>query len=156
MKYGAHRFIRLIPFFQPIPKNSTLSFVGVEAPDSHDFTFFNAPITSFFKTFGMSVGEIEYGDLPIDASSSLSIATFSFLTVFIFAIMVVQMNLLNGLAVSDVRELQKTAEIWSVQAKLDSSNISSHCQAYFRIKTIFAVEERMDNRLVGTLTNSLL
>ena len=148
-----HRFRILFPFFQPIPKSSTLSFVGVEAPDSHDFTFFNAPITSFFKTFGMSVGEIEYGDLPIDASSSLSIATFSFLTVFIFAIMVVQMNLLNGLAVSDVRELQKTAEIWSVQAKLDSSNISSHCQAYFRIKTIFAVEERMDNRLVGTLGN---
>merc|ERR1719150_2405030 len=34
---------------EPIPKNSTISFVGVEAPDSHDFTFFNAPITSFFK-----------------------------------------------------------------------------------------------------------
>ena len=121
-----HRFRILFPFFQPIPKSSTFSFVGVEAPDSHDFTFFNAPIPSFFKTFGMSVGEIEYGDLPIDASSPLSIATFSFLTVFIFAIMVVQMNLLNGLAVSDVRELKKTAEIWSVQAKSESQHISKH------------------------------
>ena len=126
MKHGAPLFYTIVSFFQPIPKSSTFSFVGVEAPDSHDFTFFNAPITSFFKTFGMSVGEIEYGDLPIDASSSLSIATFSFLTVFIFAIMVVQMNLLNGLAVSDVRELKKTAEIWSVQAKSESQHISKH------------------------------
>ena len=65
----------------------------------------------------MFVGEIEYSDLPIDASSSLSFVTLSFLTVFVFAIMVVQMNLLNGLAVTDVRELKKTAETRSIIAR---------------------------------------
>ena len=65
----------------------------------------------------MFVGEIEYSDLPIDASSNLSFVTLSFLTVFVFAIMVVQMNLLNGLAVTDVRELKKTAETRSIIAR---------------------------------------
>lgn len=102
---------------QPIPSNYSISFVGVETKDDREFFFFNAPLTSFFKTFGMFVGEIEYSDLPIDASSSLSFVTLSFLTVFVFAIMVVQMNLLNGLAVTDVRELKKTAETRSIIAR---------------------------------------
>ena len=103
--------------FQPIPSNYTISFVGVETKHDHEFFFFNAPLTSFFKTFGMFVGELEYSDLPIDASSGLSFVTLSFLTVFVFAIMVVQMNLLNGLAVTDVRELKKTAETRSIIAR---------------------------------------
>ena len=65
----------------------------------------------------MFVGEIEFADLPIDASSKLSFVTLLFLAVFLFAIVIVQMNLLNGLAVTDVGELQRTAEIRSIKAR---------------------------------------
>ena len=94
-----------------------MDYVGVETKEHYEFRFFDAPLTSFFKTFGMFVGEIEFGDLPIDASSKLSFMTFLFLSVFLFAIVIVQMNLLNGLAVADVEELKKTAEIRSAKAR---------------------------------------
>ena len=89
----------------------------METKDDHEFFFFNAPLTSVFKTLAMFVGELEFSDIPIDASSNLSFVTFSFLAVFVFAVMIVQMNLLNGLAVSDVRALQKTAEIECIRRR---------------------------------------
>ena len=102
---------------QPIPDDYIVGYVGVETKEHYEFRFFDAPLTSFFKTFGMFVGEIEFGDLPIDASSKLSFMTLLFLSVFLFAIVIVQMNLLNGLAVADVEELKKTAEIRSAKAR---------------------------------------
>ena len=104
-------------FVQPILSDYKTSFVGVETKDDHEFFFFNAPVTSFFKTLGMFVGELEYSDLPIDASSPLSIVTLLFLALFVFVIMIVQMNLLNGLAVADVGELQKNGKIGSIKAR---------------------------------------
>ena len=44
------------------------------------------------KTFTMFVGELEFGDLPIETS-----AGYLFFLAFIFLIVVVMMNLLNGL-----------------------------------------------------------
>ena len=104
-------------FSQPILSGYKTSFVGVETKDDHEFFFFNAPVSSFFKTLGMFVGELEYSDLPIDASSPISIVTLLFLTLFVFVVMIVQMNLLNGLAVADVGELQKNAQIGSIKAR---------------------------------------
>ena len=110
-------FLPRIFLLQPIPVDYDFSFVGVETKKHHEFFFFDAPLTSFFKTLGMFVGEIEFADLPIDASSKLSFVTLLFLAVFLFAIVIVQMNLLNGLAVTDVGELQRTAEIRSIKAR---------------------------------------
>ena len=80
------------------------------------FPFFDAPHTSFSKTLAMFVGELDFSDLPYH-SSKLSPVTFLFLVVFVFAVMIVQMNLLSGLAVSDVRALQKNAEIESIRSR---------------------------------------
>ena len=108
---------RKIYSLKKMPPDASVSFVGYEAKEHYDFFFFNAPLTAFFKTLGMFVGEIEFADLPIDASSKLSFLTYSFLAVFVFVIGIVQMNLLNGLAVNDVGELQKNAEIRSIKAR---------------------------------------
>ena len=56
----------------------------------------------------MFVGEIEFSDLPIDLKDWLS---FLFLLAFVFLIIVVLMNLLNGLAVSDTGLIREQAEI---------------------------------------------
>ena len=61
----------------------------------------------------MFVGELEFSDIPIDPESNLSWISFSFLVVFVFFIVVILMNLLNGLAVSDTGIIMEKAEIVS-------------------------------------------
>ena len=79
------------------------------AKDGDDeYPFFNQPWHAFVKTTIMFVGEIEFADLPIDLNSWLS---FLFLLAFVFLIIVVLMNLLNGLAVSDTGLIREQAEI---------------------------------------------
>ena len=132
-----------------MPPDASVSFVGYEAKEHYDFFFFNAPLTAFFKTLGMFVGEIEFADLPIDASSKLSFLTYSFLAVFIFAIGIVQMNLLNGLAVNDVGELQKTAELRSIKARCPNPpSITLLRLKYFRINTYSALQQRKVDKMV--------
>merc|ERR1719222_1675423 len=78
---------------------------------------FDKPWTSVFKTFTMLIGELEFSDLPIDSSDSLAFFNFTFLILFVFITIVVLMNLLNGLAVSDVGELLAEAEIISIKSR---------------------------------------
>ena len=61
----------------------------------------------------MFVGELEFSDIPIDPDSNISWLSFSFLVVFVFFIVVILMNLLNGLAVSDTGIIMEKAEIVS-------------------------------------------
>ena len=51
----------------------------------------------------MFVGELEFSDIPIDRSSSLMPLSYLYFLSFVLLIVVVLMNLLNGLAVSDIR-----------------------------------------------------
>ena len=71
---------------------------GEKGEEKEEYPFFNQPWHGLIKTTIMFVGEIEFGDLPIELNSWLS---FLFLLSFVFLIIVVLMNLLNGLAVSD-------------------------------------------------------
>ena len=67
-----------------------------ETPEPHDYLFFDSLGLCIVKTFTMFVGELEFGDLPIDTGFG-----YVYLLAFVFLIVVVLMNLLNGLAVSD-------------------------------------------------------
>ena len=87
-----------------------LNKLDKETQELNDYPFFNHPWHSFIKTTIMFVGEIEFSDLPIDMNSWLS---FLFLLAFVFLIIVVLMNLLNGLAVSDTGLIREQAEIVS-------------------------------------------
>lgn len=79
--------------------------------------YFNHPWLAMVKTTIMFVGEIEFGDLPIDTNGWLS---YLFLLAFVFLIIVVLMNLLNGLAVSDTGLIREKAEIVSHVARVDT------------------------------------
>ena len=70
--------------------NKTTSTSGNEYP------FFDKLGLTVVKTFSMFVGELEFSDVPLNSAFS-----YVFFLLFIFLIVVVLMNLLNGLAVSD-------------------------------------------------------
>ena len=90
-----------------IPDGDSLEGSDTKNGDD-EYPFFNQPWHAFVKTTIMFVGEIEFADLPIDLNSWLS---FLFLLAFVFLIIVVLMNLLNGLAVSDTGLIREQAEI---------------------------------------------
>ena len=79
--------------------------------DAEEYKFFNNPWWSIIKTSTMFVGEIEFSDIPISTESSTWPLGYLYLLTFIFLIVVVLMNLLNGLAVSDTAVIQEKAEI---------------------------------------------
>ena len=62
----------------------------------NDYPFFDRVGLVLVKTFAMFVGELEFSDIPFNSPFS-----YVFFLLFIFLIVVVLMNLLNGLAVSD-------------------------------------------------------
>ncbi len=75
-------------------------------PDDDEYRFFDFLGLTVVKTFTMFVGELEFADLPIETPVG-----YIFLLVFVFLIVVVMMNLLNGLAVSDTGIIKQEAEI---------------------------------------------
>jgi len=84
------------------------------------YEFFDRPLTSLVKTSTMFVGELEFSDIPIDTQSSLAWLSYSFLLAFVFFIVVILMNLLNGLAVSDTGIIMEKAEIVSYIARVET------------------------------------
>ena len=82
----------------------------IDEDQAQESPFFNEIFLSLVKTFVMVTGEIEFGDFPLEKSTD-SYFPYTFLLVFVFLIVVVLMNLLNGLAVSDVGEIKEQAEI---------------------------------------------
>ena len=66
---------------------------------------FRNPLLAVIKTSTMFVGEIEFGDLPIEGGDISVTMIYIFLVLFIFLMIIVLMNLLNGLAVSDTGQM---------------------------------------------------
>jgi hypothetical protein len=76
-------------------------------------TRFDNPLLSLMKTSTMFVGELDFDDLKMrggDVSVSMG---YIFLLVFIFLMVVVLMNVLNGLAVTDTGKMIKESVIES-------------------------------------------
>jgi len=85
-----------------------------------DYVFFNKAWLSLVKTTTMFVGELEFGDIPIDLESQFAPLAYVFFLSFVFLIVVVLMNLLNGLAVSDTGDIRDKAEIFSYRSQVET------------------------------------
>jgi len=83
-------------------------------------TFFNDPFLTVIKTCTMFVGELEFSDIPINLDSPLMPVSYGFFLAFVFLIVVVLMNLLNGLAVSDTGIIQEKAEIVAYLSRVET------------------------------------
>eukprot|EP00092_Neocalanus_flemingeri_P109150 GFUD01140253.1.p1 GENE.GFUD01140253.1~~GFUD01140253.1.p1 ORF type:complete len:520 (+),score=97.82 GFUD01140253.1:64-1560(+) len=83
---------------------------GAKNEDGEDINgYFVNPSKSLMKTIIMSLtGEIEFEGIEFSTDPSRIIFLF-----YVFFIMLVLVNLLNGLAVSDIADIQKQAEIMS-------------------------------------------
>ena len=96
-------------------------FEGHVKPDGEEeYAFFNTTFLSVVKTLTMFVGELEFSDIPINLESSLYPLNYLFFLSFVFLIVVVLMNLLNGLAVSDTGRIQEQAEIYSHLSRVET------------------------------------
>ena len=82
---------------------------GLDKEDKNKY--FNRTWTSLVKTSAMFVGELEFSDLPMNTNTYLGMLAYAFFLAFIFLIVVVLMNLLNGLAVSDTGLIRDEAEV---------------------------------------------
>ena len=81
------------------------------------YGFFDTPYFALAKTMAMFMGEIDFDNIPIgvsyarrDGNISVTLSYF-FLGAFIFMIVMVLMNLLNGLAVTDITQIIKESEV---------------------------------------------
>ena len=91
------------------------------ADDSNDdYKFFDRVWLSLIKTATMLTGELEFGDIPIDIDSKLAPLAYVFFLTFVFLIVVVLFNLLNGLAVSDTGIIRDKAEIFSYKTQVET------------------------------------
>ena len=79
-----------------------------------EYPFFNNVGLALVKTFTMFVGELEFADLPFETPVG-----YLFLLAFVFLIVVVMMNLLNGLAVSDTGLIREEAEIYAYRCQVE-------------------------------------
>ena len=98
-----------------LPSNATL--IGGGGEEEERYPYFNGPWLSLIKVFTMFIGELEFSDLPINLDSDLAPVTFSFLVFFVLVMVITLMNLLNGLAVSDVGKLEENAELVSFNSR---------------------------------------
>ena len=85
-----------------------------------EYPFFNKPWWALVKTSTMFVGELEFADIPINLESPYCPLAYLFFLAFVFLIVVVLMNLLNGLAVSDTGIIQEKAEIVAYISRVDT------------------------------------
>ena len=96
-------------------------FEGHIKPEGEEeYAYFNTTFLSVVKTLTMFVGELEFSDIPINLESSLYPLNYLFFLSFVFLIVVVLMNLLNGLAVSDTGRIQEQAEIYSHLSRVET------------------------------------
>jgi len=85
-----------------------------------DYVFFNNPWLSLVKVSTMFVGELEFSDIPVNLESKMVPLSYLFFLAFVFLIVVVLMNLLNGLAVSDTGAIQEQSEIVSYLSRVET------------------------------------
>ncbi|CAL4118992.1 unnamed protein product, partial [Meganyctiphanes norvegica] len=72
---------------------------------------------AFLKTLVMSTGEMDYSDLDFHFFPSASRLLF---VLFIFTIIFVAYNLLNGIAISDIQVIQNDASKYQIRDQVDS------------------------------------
>merc|ERR1711892_184754 len=98
----------------------TDGIVGEGEVAGEEYAFFDEVWLSLVKTTTMLAGELEFSNIPIDLKSGLAPLAFVFFLSFVFLIVVVLANLLNGLAVSDTGIIREKAEIFSYRSQVET------------------------------------
>jgi hypothetical protein len=84
---------------EPSAKNETTNKEEAEEEDAGFDEIYKVP----FKIIAMFVGELDYGALPFNTHQIFNYVTF---VLFVYLVVLVMMNLLTGVALTDVEELK--------------------------------------------------
>ncbi|CAL4082486.1 unnamed protein product [Meganyctiphanes norvegica] len=123
-KRVSHNFIKFIILFSCMILAFSFSFYLVFQFDEN---FTSVPQT-FFRTFVMTTGELEYTSLPFD---TFPFASHTLFFLFVLFILLVLMNFITGLAVSDIHMIQQEAEIYSYRNQVELiSHLESQSAAW--------------------------
>jgi len=87
---------------------------------AEEYAFFDEVWLSLVKTTTMLAGELEFSNIPISIDSHLAPLAYVFFLSFVFLIVVVLANLLNGLAVSDTGLIREKAEIFAYRSQVET------------------------------------
>ena len=101
---------------------------NIQKDDNNQPDIFDSPWTTIVRTFAMFVGELDFSDIPIDPSKTFSVVSYVFFLIFVLTMVVILMNLLNGLAVADVGEIVRDAKVVSIKSRYQSIAL---CQKRF-------------------------
>lgn len=107
-----YNFLKFIVMFSFMVIAFSISFFLVFQMNENFETYHQA----LLKTIAMTTGEMEYTELPL---STFPVSSRLLFAVFVFLIVLVLMNLLNGLAVSDIQQIQQEAEIVSYSSRVE-------------------------------------
>ena len=105
--------------------DSILEVKADSLPHLQKHILFQTPLYSLMKVLAMFLGEIDFNNMPIgipfgrkDGVVSYTMA-YLFIALFMFLMVLVLNNLLNGLAVSDTKKILKDAEVLHLQMYID-------------------------------------
>ena len=92
---------------------------------------FGSPWFAMLKTFVMMIGEFEYEGIFDQSSNDVPFQYYSIILFIVFVLVmgIVIMNLLVGLAVDDIKEIQENAELHQLSMNVSvirQTNIDSH------------------------------
>ena len=118
--YGLFIIAFGLSFFIMLHEDKEATVNTNQDDDEDKYEYFNTTFLSIVKTMTMFVGELEFSDIPINLDSFLMPVNYLFFLTFVFLIVVVLMNLLNGLAVSDTGVIQEQAEIYSYLSRVET------------------------------------
>jgi hypothetical protein len=100
-----------------VPQNDTANQVASSnsfscyCDDKDEKAKFDHPFLALIKTWTMFIGEIDFEGLHIKGGDISTTMGYIYLLSFIFMIVIVVMNLLNGLAVSDTQKIVSESKI---------------------------------------------
>ena len=117
---------------------------GVFEDDNTTIALFGTNMKSLTQVWAMFLGEIDFGGQPIQKNRE--VLAYLFLLVFMFAIVLVLNNLLNGLAVNDIEKINNDAAILHLQMYVDSIVYSDYILGAYK-----SVAERIGKIFPGLL-----
>ena len=83
--------------------------------------FFDGKISAIAKTFVMFTGDIEFDEMAEDMPLANQLGTnlgYAFIIMFVFLGVIVLMNLLNGIAIHDTREIMAQSEVYIQESRV--------------------------------------
>lgn len=138
-------------------KNETVNVNEDDDDEEKEENAFVDPGVSLFKTIVMLTGEFDASSINFSNSPYMSRIIF---IIFVFTIAIVLINLLNGLAVSDIQLIKSDAELYGLVARAERVNymdkmikgnllpniFQNHCYTFSKCLNTFGILRIVSNK----------